>query len=85
MSSQSNTPKNNEPNKNGPPERFQPKVLVIWLVIIVAIIALMYSTTPEAAKRSGQISIAELIEAVKNEQVDLGKGEMKPDPSLGRD
>lgn len=85
MSSQSNKPKNTEPNRNGPPERFQPKVLVIWLVIIAAIIALMYSTTPDAAKRPGQISIAELVVAVKDEQVEIGKGEMKPDPSLGRD
>ena len=38
-----NDPKNRRrPLKNLPPERFQPKVLLIWLAIVAAVLALFF-------------------------------------------
>ncbi|ADE54769.1 ATP-dependent zinc metalloprotease FtsH [Coraliomargarita akajimensis] len=84
MSSQPNTPQKNDSGRNGPPERFQPKVLLIWLVIITAMVALWFAQ-PGGAAGSKLMTVAEVVEAVKNEQIAEGEGVMKPDPSLGRD
>ena len=82
MSSQKNTPPNKDPNRKGPPERFQPKVLLIWLVIISAIVALWFAQ-PGAAANAQRLTISELVTAVKEGQITKGDGVMKPDPSLG--
>ena len=84
MSSQSNTPQKNDSGRNGPPERFQPKVLLIWLVIITAMIALWFAS-PRDPAGSKKYSITELVEILKDGQIEQGDGVMKPDPSLGRD
>ena len=70
------------PGRNGPPERFQPKVLIIWLVIISAIIALWFAQ-PGTGSNVRQLSVSELVEAVKEGRIEEGDGVMKPDPSLG--
>ena len=77
-------PPKNDSGRNGPPERFQPKVLLIWLVIITAMIALWYAS-PRDPAGSKKFSITELVEVLKDGQIDKGDGVMKPDPSLGRD
>ena len=84
MPQQPNTPNNNDSGRSPQPERFQPKVLLIWLVIITAIIALWYSM-PGAGANLKQLTVSELVEAVKNGQVQEDSGVMKPDPSLGKD
>jgi cell division protease FtsH len=84
MSSQSNKSQNNESGRNRPPERFQPKVLLIWLVIITAMIALWYASPSDPAG-SKKYSITELVEVLKEGRIAKGDGVMKPDPSLGRD
>ncbi|MGB0416103.1 MAG: ATP-dependent zinc metalloprotease FtsH [Coraliomargarita sp.] len=84
MSSQPNKPPNNDSGRNGPPERFQPKVLLIWLVIITAMIALWYAS-PRDPAGSKKYTITELVELLKDGQIEKGDGVMKPDPSLGRD
>ena len=84
MSSQPNTPQKNDSGRNGPPERFQPKVLLIWLVIITAMIALWFAS-PRDPAGSKKYSITELVEILKDGQIEKGDGVMKPDPSLGRD
>lgn len=84
MSSQPNTPQKNDSGRNGPPERFQPKVLLIWLVIITAMVALWFAQ-PDGATGRKVLTVIELVEAVKDGQIEKGDGVMKPDPSLGRD
>ena len=80
--SQQNTPQNKESGNNGQPERFNPKVLLIFLVIITAIIALWFAQ-PGAGANHGRLTISQLVKAVKDGQIQQGDGVMKPDPSLG--
>ena len=82
MSSKQNTPQKNDPGRKGPPERFQPKVLLIWLVIISAIIALWFAQ-PGAGANAERLTISELVQAVKDGRIEKGDGVMKPDSSLG--
>ena len=74
----------NKPQKNTPPERFQPKVLLLWAVIIIAIVALWFST-PGSGGNQQALSVSELIEAVESGRVAQDSGKMKPDPTLGMD
>ena len=80
--SQQNTPQNKESGNNGQPERFNPKVLLIFLVIITAIIALWFAQ-PGAGANHERLTISQLVKAVKDGQIQQGDGVMKPDPSLG--
>ena len=82
MASSNNRNQKPEPGKNGPPDRFQPKVLFIWLIIISAIVALWFAQ-PGAGANVKQLSISQLVEAVKDGRIDPGDGTMKPDPALG--
>jgi cell division protease FtsH len=82
--SQQNTPLQKEPGNNGQPERFNPKVLLIFLVIISAIIVLWF-VQPSAGANHERLTISELVKAVKNGEIEEGDGVMKPDPSLGKD
>jgi cell division protease FtsH len=84
MSAQHNTPQNNDQGRDGPPERFKPKVLFIWLVIILAIIALWFAQ-PSGGANVVRLSVSELVESVKHGNIEPGAGVMKPDPSLGED
>ncbi len=84
MSDQQKSPKNNSNGRNSPPERFQPKVLLIWLAVIVAMIALWFAS-PREGMGTTKLSIPELVQAIKEEQIIPGDGVMKPDSSLGRD
>lgn len=76
-------PPNKDPNRKGPSERFQPKVLLIWLVIISALLALWFAQ-PSGADAQ-RLTVSELVQAVKAGQIEKGDGVMKPDPSLGED
>jgi cell division protease FtsH len=84
MSAQHNTPQNNDPGSNNQPERFKPKVLFIWLVIILAIMALWFAQ-PGTGGNVARLSVSELVESVKDGKIEPGAGVMKPDPSLGQD
>jgi len=84
MSSENNTPPDNNNGNNGSPQRFQPKVLLIYLVIIAAILTIWFAN-PGAGSNVEQLSINELIEKVKNEQITEGDGFMEYDPSFGPD
>lgn len=82
-------PENNTtpPNSSGnrpPPQRFQPKVLVIYLVIGTVMLALWVSSSGSGAGRE-KLSINELIEAIKDGRINRGDGVMEPDSSYGRD
>ncbi|CAI8307393.1 MAG: ATP-dependent zinc metalloprotease FtsH [Opitutia bacterium UBA7350] len=70
--------------KNTPPERFQPKVLLLWVIIITAVVALWYST-PGIDKNHQVMGVSELMEAVEAGRIEKDSGVMKPDVSLGLD
>lgn len=82
MSAQQNTPQKKDPGNDGQPERFKPKVLLIWLVIISAIVALWFAQ-PSTGANLERLTISELVQAVKDGEIEKGAGVMKPDPSLG--
>lgn len=84
MPSENNKPQKNDSGRNGPPQRFQPKVLLIYLVIVAAILTIWFAN-PGAGSNVKQLAISELVQAVKNGQIQEGAGYMEPDPSYGRD
>jgi len=84
MSSENNKPKKNEPGNNGSPQRFQPKVLLVYLVIVAAILTIWFAN-PGAGTNVKQLTISELVEAVKAGQIADDDGVMEPEPSYGRD
>ncbi len=84
MSSKQNKSPNNDSGRKGPPERFQPKVLLIWLVIITAVTALWFAQ-PGGAAKAERLTVSELVTAVKDGRIKEGDGVMKPDISLGED
>lgn len=84
MPSDNEPQKNNNSGNNGSPQRFQPKVLLIYLVIVAAIITIWFAN-PGGSSNVKSLTISELIEAVKGGQIAEGDGVMEPDPSYGRD
>ncbi len=74
--------KKRRPLKNLPPESFQPKVMLIWLAIIAAIVALFYFN-PAKSAQPAQIKMPQVIELA--EQGKILSGSIQPDPSGGRD
>ncbi|PXA03192.1 cell division protein FtsH [Coraliomargarita sinensis] len=84
MSSENNTPQKNNNGNNGSPQRFQPKVLLIYLVIVAAILTIWFAN-PGAGSNVKELSISELVDAVKREKIAEGDGIMTYDPSYGRD
>ena len=84
MSSENNKPKKNEPGNNGSPQRFQPKVLLVYLVIVAAILTIWFAN-PGAGTNVKQLTISELVQAVKAGLIAEGDGIMEPEPSYGRD
>lgn len=70
------------PPRNTPPERFQPKVLIIWLAIFASII-LLWSLYPGQHTGSVNIGIKDLLEKAENGQID--RLNLKADPSGGPD
>lgn len=74
--------KKRRPLKNLPPESFQPKVLVIWMAIIAAVVALFYfnptqSTPPVTLKIQKVVELAEAGLIVR--------GDIRSDSTGGRD
>jgi cell division protease FtsH len=76
--------KNKNDNKESQPKGFHPKVLLIWLAVLAAIIGLVMAQSGEIT--SGQLSIAsidELITAAKQDRVD--KAIIQSDPKGGEE
>ena len=84
MSAENNKPQKNDSGRNGPPQRFQPKVLLIYLVIVAAILTI-WLANPGAGSNVKQLAISELVQAIQAGQIQAGAGFMEPDPSYGRD
>jgi cell division protease FtsH len=69
--------------KNIPPDRFQPKVLVFWIILAFAVVALLY-WSPGVAVSPAQLTIHEVI--TRAEAGDVKPGALiQTDPSGGRD
>ncbi len=68
--------------KNLPHEGFQPKVLLIWLVIIAAIVALFYFN-PAKTTQPATLKIQQVVELA--EQGKILRGDIRSDSSGGRD
>ena len=78
-----NDPKNRRrPLKNLPPERFQPKVLLIWLAIVAAVLALFF-LNPGKVKAPAQLNLQRVVELAEAGQI--REGLIRPDTSGGRD
>ncbi len=74
--------KKRRPLKNLPPERFQPKVLLIWLSIVAVVLALFYlpNGKPQA---TAVLKIHEVVE--RAERGEVQEGRIRNDGSGGRD
>jgi len=70
------------PLKNLPPERFQPKVLLIWLAIVGAVLAL-FLLNPSKVKTPAVLNLQRVVELSEGGQV--REGIIRPDGAGGRD
>ena len=83
--SESDNKKNRRPLKNLPPDRFQPKMLVFWLLLVAAVLALLYyspgmSSTPEI------LTIQAVVERAEEGNINKDPNRppmVRPDPSGG--
>ena len=64
MPSENNNSKKNNSGSNGSPQRFQPKVLLVYLVIVAAILTIWFAN-PGAGSNVKQLTISELVEAIR--------------------
>lgn len=66
------------------PKRFQPKILVIYLVILGVILAL-WNTQPNLGLSQKFYTVSELIDQIRSDDLVEVEGVMKPNPSFGRE
>ena len=71
----------NKPLRKDSPERFQPKVLIIWLVIIGAILSLYLFSEPQGQK-SQEWTIKKVLNAVDEGRIK--EGTIKAEPTGGQ-
>jgi len=74
--------KKRSPLKNLPPDRFQPKVLLIWVAIAIAAFTLLY-WTPGRLSAPATLKVQQVVELA--EQGKIKEGVIRPDASGGRD
>src|SRR3954467_12412255 len=77
-----NDDKKRRPLKSLPPESFQPKVMLIWLAIIAAVVALFYFN-PSKAPTPARLKIQQVVEMAEQGQV--LEGVIRPDATGGKD
>lgn len=80
--SEKETKKPNSPIRNPQPDRFQPKVLFIWLLILFAIGSL-WILNPGRQAQTEALKIAEVIALVEDELI-VGTPQIRPDERRGR-
>ncbi|HEY5078664.1 MAG TPA: ATP-dependent zinc metalloprotease FtsH [Opitutaceae bacterium] len=68
--------------KNIPPDRFQPKVLIFWVILLVAVVALLY-LSPGITPAPAELKIYEVVTFA--EQGDVSQAVIHTDGSGGRD
>jgi cell division protease FtsH len=74
--------KKRSPLKHLPPDRFQPKVLLIWVAIAIAAFTLLY-WTPGRLSSPINLKVQQVVEMA--EQGKIREGVIRPDASGGRD
>jgi cell division protease FtsH len=73
--------------KNLPPDRFQPKMLIFWLVLVGAVLALLWYT-PGMASSPETLTVQEVVARAESGNINKESGKaavIRPDPSSGRD
>ena len=71
--------------KNLPPDRFQPKMLIFWLALVAAVLALLYYT-PGMSSQPEVLQIMEVVERAEAKNIQANPpGIIRPDLSGGRD
>ena len=68
--------------KNIPPDRFQPKVLIFWVALALAVVALLF-WSPGITVSPASLTIYEVVQHAESQ--DIKTGTIQPDPSGGRD
>ena len=85
MFNQQNFKDSNSNNPKAPkPQRFQPRVLYIYLLILGVLIALFFAN-PNSGLSVKNLTISELIEKVEAGEIRAWEGTMKPNASYGRE
>src|ERR1700712_262425 len=74
--------KKRRPLKSLPPESFQPKVMLIWLAIIAAVVALFYFN-PAKAPTPARLKIQQVVEMA--EKGEVAEGAIRLDGTGGKD
>ncbi|PTX91074.1 ATP-dependent zinc metalloprotease FtsH [Opitutus sp. ER46] len=73
--------------KNLPPDRFQPKMLIFWLVLVAAVLALLYYT-PMSTSAPETLTVQEVVARAEAGNINRDAKKpaiIRPDPSSGRD
>ncbi|MSU65020.1 MAG: ATP-dependent zinc metalloprotease FtsH [Opitutus sp.] len=73
--------------KSLPPDRFQPKMLIFWLVLVAAVLALLYNTSSMTTAPDA-LTIQDVVERAEAGNINRDPNKaavMRPDPSGGRD
>src|SRR3954462_3724886 len=85
---ESDNKKPRRPLKNLPPDRFQPKMLIFWLALVAAVLALLYYT-PGMSTNPDILTIQDVVDRAEAGNVEHGDANkaavIRPDPSGGRD
>ncbi len=85
--SEPDSKKTRRPLKNLPPDRFQPKMLIFWLVLVAAVLALLFTTT-NTGNQPETLTIQDVVERAEAHNVDMAaknQAVIRPDLSGGRD
>ncbi|HVU33751.1 MAG TPA: ATP-dependent zinc metalloprotease FtsH [Opitutaceae bacterium] len=73
--------------KNLPPDRFQPKMLIFWLVLVAAVLALLWYT-PNMTSSPEPLTVQEVVARAEAGNINRDPNHpaiIRPDPSSGRD
>jgi cell division protease FtsH len=83
--SDSESPKPRRTLKNLPPDRFQPKMLLFWLALVLAVLALLHYS-PGGASSPDVLSIQDVVERAESGNIKPGNPSavIRPDPSVDR-
>lgn len=77
--------KSRRPLKNQPPDRFQPKMLIFWLALVAAVLALLYYT-PGMSTQPDTLTIQDVVERAEAKNIQTNPPAIiRPDLSGGRD
>ncbi len=85
--SEPDSKKARRPLKNLPPDRFQPKMLIFWLVLVAAVLALLFTTT-NVSNQPETLTIQDVVERAEAKNIQPGtnaQAVIRPDLSGGRD